>query len=105
AKSLVADGITHVEHGSTGYNSFWMRTDVAPYDDERVRRAINMSMNRDQYIAIIGRGQGQPMGPLAPVFENYALTADELAEAQPYNAQDAKALFEAASVSEIQFAH
>ncbi|MCK9487404.1 MAG: ABC transporter substrate-binding protein [Dehalococcoidia bacterium] len=105
AASLVADGITHVEHGSTGYNSFWMRTDTPPYDDPRVRRAINMSMNRDQYIAIIGRGQGAPMGPLAPVFENYALTADELAEAQPYDPQAAKALFEEAGVSEIQFAH
>lgn len=105
AASLVADGITHVEHGSTGYNSFWMRTDVPPYDDPRVRRAINMSMNRDQYIAIVGRGQGKAMGPLAPVFENYVLSDDELAEAQPYDPEGAKALFEEAGVTEIQFAH
>lgn len=105
AKSLEGPGITNVEHDSTGYNSFWMRTDVAPYDDPRVRRAINMSMNRDQYIAIIGRGQGKAMGPLAPVFENYVLSDDELAEAQPYDPQGAKALFEEAGVSEIQFAH
>lgn len=105
AASLVKDGITHVEHASTGYNSFWMRTDVKPYDDERVRRAINMSMNRDQYISIIGRGQGAPMGPLAPVFENYALSADDLAKAQPYDTAEAKKLFEAAGVTEIQFAH
>jgi peptide/nickel transport system substrate-binding protein len=105
AASLVKDGITHVEHASTSYNSFWMRTDAKPYDDERVRRAVNMSMNRDQYISIVGRGQGTAMGPLAPVFENYALSADELAKVQPYDAAEAKKLFEAAGVTEIQFAH
>ncbi|MEX2372293.1 MAG: ABC transporter substrate-binding protein, partial [Dehalococcoidia bacterium] len=105
AESLVKDGITHVAHSSTGYNSFWMRADAPPYDDPRVRRAINMSMDRDQYIQIIGRGQGQPMGPLAPVFENYALSPEELATAQPYDPDEAAKLFQGAGVTEIQFAH
>ena len=64
-----------------------------------------MSMNHDQYIAIVGRGQGTPMGPLAPVFENYALSGDELAQYQPYDPAGARQLFEAANVSSIQFAY
>lgn len=108
AQELVktVDGIEMKEIASTGYNSFWMNTaSGAPWDDPRVRRAMNLSMNRDQYIAIIGQELGAPMGPLAPVFGDYALSADELAKLQPYDAGEAKKLFDAASVSEVTFMH
>ena len=99
------DGVEHVEHGSTGYNSFWMRTDVEPWSDERVRRAMNLAMNRDQYIAIIGKGRGEPMGPLAPVFGEYALSQEELEQLQPFDPQEAADLFQAAGVTQISFVH
>ncbi|HKS90283.1 MAG TPA: ABC transporter substrate-binding protein [Tepidiformaceae bacterium] len=90
---------------SLGYNSFWMRVDTPPWTDERVRNAVNMAINRDQYVQIIGQGQGSPIGPLTYAFEKYALSADELKAAQPFNPADAKKAFEAAGVTEFGFSH
>ncbi len=98
-------GLKLVETGSTGYNSFWMRTDVAPWRDARVRRAMNLSMNRDEYIQIIGKGLGKHAGPVVPVFGDYALPDAELKKLQPYDVAEAKKLFEAAGVKEITFTH
>jgi len=94
-----------MEIQSTGFNSFWMRTDAPPWQDDRVRRAMNLSMNRQQYIELIGKGQGVPAGPVPPVFGAFALPADELARLQPYSPAEARRLFDAAGVSEIAFAH
>ena len=98
-------GLKLVETGSTGYNSFWMRTDVPLWKDARVRRAMSMSMNRDEYIALIGKGLGKPAGPVVPIFGDYALSDAELKKLQPYDVAEAKKLFEAAGVKEIPFTH
>ena len=89
----------------TGFLSFWMNTKNPPWNDPRVRHAVNLATNRDEYVQLIGHGAGEPMGPLSPVFGKYALTKEELKAAQPFNAADAKKLFEAAGVKEITFAH
>ncbi|MEX2447096.1 MAG: ABC transporter substrate-binding protein, partial [Dehalococcoidia bacterium] len=44
------DDVLRMEVQSTGFNSFWMRTDTPPWDDERVRRAVNRVMDRQQYV-------------------------------------------------------
>ena len=98
-------GLKLAETGSTGYNSFWMRTDVALWKDARVRRAMNLSMNRDEYIQIIGKGLGKHAGPVVPVFGDYALSDAELKKLQPFDPAEAKKLFEAASVKEVAFTH
>src|SRR5690606_16220463 len=97
--------VRRMEIDSTGFNSFWMRTDAPPWNDDRVRRAMNWSMNRPQYVDLIGRGQGRPAGPVPPVFREYALPADELSKLQPHDPAGAKQLFEAAGVKEVAFAH
>ncbi len=90
---------------SVGYNSFWMRVDTPPWNDDRVRNAVNMAINRDQFIQIIGQGKGEPIGPLTYAFDKYALTGDELKKAQPFNVADAKKAFRAAGVTEFSFSH
>jgi peptide/nickel transport system substrate-binding protein len=97
--------VVRYEDTSTGYDSFWMRVDQPPWNDGRVRRAMNMAMDRSQYISLIGKGQGTAMGPVAPVFGDYALPAAELAKLQPYDPTQAKQLFSAAGVSEVAFNH
>ncbi len=94
-----------LEDKSTGFDSFWMRVDAKPWDDERVRNAMNLSMDRNQYIQIIGKGQGEPIGSVNTVFGEYALSGDALKAAQPYNPDDAKKMFDAAGVKEITFNH
>jgi peptide/nickel transport system substrate-binding protein len=98
-------GVTHVEHASLAFNSFWMRVDAPPWDDERVRRAINLSMDRDEYIDLIARGAGVPMGPLAPAFGAYALPEEELETLQPYDPEEAQALLAAAGVDTVPFVY
>ena len=88
-----------------GFNSFWMNVKQDPWKDARVRKAVNMATNRDEYIQIIGHGAGEPIGPLSYAFGKYALTKDELKTAQPFNVAEAKKLFEAAGVKEFTFSH
>ena len=107
AESLAnADKTIHYDQTkSLGFNSFWMRVDTPPWNDARVRNAVNMAINRDQYVQIIGQGAGEPIGPLTYAFDKYALTADELKKAQPFNVADAKKAFEAAGITEFSFSH
>ena len=88
-----------------GYLSFWMNTKSKPWDDPRVRRAVNMAINRDEYIQIIGHGVGEPIGPLSYAFKNEALPAEELKKVQPFDVNGAKTLFQQAGIKELSFAH
>jgi peptide/nickel transport system substrate-binding protein len=98
-------GIALNEHGSLEFNSFWMRVDTEPWNDERVRRAVNRSLDRAEYIDLIGGGAGDPMGPLAPAFGEYALDPEELAQLQPFDPDEARALFSAAGVTGFSFVY
>ncbi len=89
----------------TGYLSFWMNTKNQPWSDPRVRQAVNLATNRDEYIQLIGHGVGEAMGPLSPVFGKYVLSKEELKAAQPFNVGDAKKLFDAAGIKEFSFSH
>ena len=90
---------------AVGFNSFWMNTKKPEWSDERVRKAVNLATNRDEYIQIIGHGAGEPIGPITYAFSKYALSKDELKAAQPFNIAEAKKLFEAAGVKEFSFSH
>jgi peptide/nickel transport system substrate-binding protein len=90
---------------STGFDSFWMNTKNKPWDDGRVRRAVNLATDRSEYITIIGHNAGEPIGLLSYVFGDYALSKDELAKYQKYDPAEAKKLFEAAGVSEFTFSY
>ena len=90
---------------SISYNSFWMNVKQKPWDDPRVRRAVNMAINRKEYIDIIGRGDGYPIGPITYAFEAEALPKEELAKLQPFDTAGAKKLFQEAGVSEFKFQH
>lgn len=99
------DDITLQITPGTGFKSFWMRADAPPWDDERVRRGMSRAMNRQQYIDIIGKGQGEVIGVMSYALAPYALDAEEVNQLQPFDQAEAKKLFEAAGVSEISFTH
>jgi len=96
-------GLVRYSSPGLGYNSFWMNMKQKPWDDGRVRRAVNMAMNRKEYIDIIGHGVGEPIGPLTYAFKDEALPKDELAKLQPFDVAGAKALFQQAGVTEFKF--
>ncbi len=90
---------------SISYNSFWMSTKSAPWTDGRVRDAVNMAIDRDQFIQLIGHGAGEPIGLITYAFDKYALSKDELSKAQPHDVANAKKMFQAAGVTEFSFSH
>ena len=87
---------------SINFNSFWMNTTQKPWDDPRVRRAVNMAMNRQEYIDIIGQGVGEAIGPMTYCFKQ-ALSPADLTKAQPFDVNGAKALFQQAGVTAFNF--
>ena len=105
AKELVNAEKTLIRHSGPGlgYNSFWMNMKQKPWDDGRVRRAVNMAINRQEFIDIIGRGIGEPIGPITYAFKAEALPKEELAKLQPFDVAGAKALFQQAGVTEFKF--
>lgn len=98
-------GVRHEKRRSVGFNSFWMNVKQDPWKDDRVRKAVSLATNRDEYIAIDGHGAGEPTGPIQPCYEGYALSKDELAKLQPFNVADAKKAFDAAGIKEFTFTH
>ena len=89
---------------SLDFDSFWMNVTQKPWDDPRARRAVNMAMNRKEYVDIIGHGVGEPIGPLTYAFKQ-ALSPADLAKAQPFDVTGAKALFQQAGVTAFKFQH
>ncbi len=100
-KNADKDSIAYSDPG-VGFNSFWMKVTEKPWDDPRVRRAVNMAMNRKEFIDIIGHGVGEPIGPLTYAFKE-ALSKEELAKLQPFDPNGAKKLFQEAGVTEFRF--
>ncbi|MEC5425416.1 glutathione ABC transporter substrate-binding protein [Virgibacillus sp. C22-A2] len=83
------DGMTvqRQESSSLSYVGFNMSKE--PFDDERVRQAISMAINKDQIIDGIYDGIGNPAnGPLAPGIFGY----DENISGLEYDQEEAKSL-------------
>ncbi len=97
--------ITVFSDPSLGFNSFWMKVTEKPWDDPRVRKAVSLAINRQEYIDLIGHGVGEPIGPLTYAFTKEALPKDELMKLQPFDVAQAKALFQQAGVTSFQFSY
>jgi peptide/nickel transport system substrate-binding protein len=47
----------------------WLRTDKPPFNDKRVRQALNYAVNKEEYVQALLEGYGLPLGqPLPPHF-------------------------------------
>lgn len=67
----------------------WLNTKAKPLDDERVRRAMSLSVNRDEFIQNLQGGRGKLEMPW--IFTPY-FTQDEIRKLQPYDPDQAKRL-------------
>jgi peptide/nickel transport system substrate-binding protein len=86
------------------YSSFWMNTKAKPWDDPRVRRAVHRATNRQEYIALIGKGEGTPIALVPAGMNRYALPPEEVTKLAPFNVGEARQLLQAAGVTEFKFA-
>ena len=74
----------------------------APFKDERVREAIDISLDRRAMIDKIQFGDGELSGPVPPVFDT-ALPKEEVAAAYKRDVTRAKQLLAAAGHEDMQF--
>jgi len=81
---------------SASHYQIHMRTDMDPFKDPRVRRAIALSLDRDKLVKGLLRGRAQPGNdsPFAPVYPS----TDTSIEQRKQNIAEAKQLLEAAGI-------
>jgi peptide/nickel transport system substrate-binding protein len=78
------------------YVSLGMRADQEPFTDERVRRAIALGLNRQEFIDKLAFGEGKTNGPVAWSLDFWALDQEEVERLQPYDPEGARNLLQAA---------
>ncbi|WP_100009748.1 glutathione ABC transporter substrate-binding protein [Lentibacillus sediminis] len=83
------DGLSVMRQNSVSTNYIGFNMSKEPFDDERVRQAISMAIDKEQIIEGIYNGVGIPAkGPLAPPVFGY----DESLEPLPYDRERAQEL-------------
>lgn len=84
---IAADQRMRVLDSETGmWLPFTMRTDVAPFDDERVRQAFRLAIDRDQMVNQVFSGHGRVandmFGPYDPAYPDFPQRTQDIAEAK-----------------------
>jgi len=72
------------------YCSFTMNPERPPFNDPRVRRAVSLAINRQQFVDIVYQGDAKADGLVQWSLGAYALPEDELARLQPFDREEAK---------------
>jgi dipeptide transport system substrate-binding protein len=73
-------------------------TTVAPFDDARVRKALNMAINKQAIIDAVFQGAGQPAkNPIPPTMWSY----NDAVQDDAYDPEAAKKLLEEAGVKDL----
>ncbi len=102
-----APGAETATEPALAYLSLGLRVDRAPFNDPRVREAIDIALDRDAMSREIAFGDGQVLGPVNPHLANgyWSLSRDEIVAAQRGDAAidsrrtDAQAMLSAASAA------
>ena len=93
------------QRSSLGFSVLNFNTSKAPWNDERVRRAVNLAISKEEAIKIVSKGEGVFGGYLLPGGE-WALPEADIRKIPGYEQQgansvaDAKKLMDAAGVKD-----
>jgi peptide/nickel transport system substrate-binding protein len=87
--------------GTASHRQVCMRTDIAPFRDARVRRAVALAINRPQQVQRIMLGAAQ-VGNDNPFWRGFAST-DRSTKQRKQNLQLARALLQAANAENLKF--
>jgi peptide/nickel transport system substrate-binding protein len=98
AKNQFGDRMQVAEDLGRDYLTFMVKHQP-PFTDVRVRKALNLSIDRDEMIALIEDGDALKSGPIPPAHKRYALPEDDPAmqEYFRHDPQEARQLLEAAA--------
>jgi len=81
---------------NVGYLAY--NTQVAPFDDPKVRKALNMAINKQAILDAVFQGAGQAAkNPIPPTMWSY----NEAIEDDPYDPEAAKKMLEEAGVTDL----
>ncbi|MBL8697835.1 MAG: ABC transporter substrate-binding protein [Alphaproteobacteria bacterium] len=88
-----------VETLELAYTLVGFNTSKPPFNDPRVREAVNYALNRAEIVAAAQFGKGVPGGPLSPALKDWATDTKEFA-CYAHNPAKARELLKAAGVAE-----
>ena len=92
--NLKLDEMAGLNVGYLAYN-----TTMAPFDDVRVRKALNMAMNKQAIVDGVFQGHAEPAtNPIPPTMWSYNTSIKD----DPYDPEAAKKLLEEAGVSDLK---
>ena len=91
-----------VQDTTNTFVAFTMNPLNKPWDDDRVRKAANLALDRQVYVDRIYFGQAKVNGLVHWSLGDYALPPDELKKLQPHDPAQAKQLLSAAGVKDVK---
>ena len=108
-KNALADKIVVTSDLARDYYCLMLKFEP-PFTDERVRKAFNLLIDRDEAIQLLAEGSARKAGPVPPAHKKYALPEDDpdLMEYFRHDIGDAKKMLDAAGFDYgqvIEFKH
>lgn len=92
------EGVVLEEQAGLNIGFLAYNTQMAPFDNPEVRRALNMAINKEAILEAVYQGSGQPaVNPIPPTMWSY--NADTPADV--YDPEAARAALEAAGVTDL----
>nr|WP_325248976.1 ABC transporter substrate-binding protein [Amylibacter sp.] len=92
------DGIVVMEQEGLNVGYLAYNTQVAPFDNANVRKALNMAIDKQSIIDVVFQGSGQiAKNPIPPTMWSYNTDVKD----DEYNPEAAKAMLEAEGVSDL----
>lgn len=91
-------GVKLAETLELAYTLVGLNTSKPPFDNPKVREAVNYAVNRDEIIAAALFGAGVPGGPLSPALKDWAVDTKEFA-CYKHDPAKAQALLKEAGVA------
>lgn len=95
---------TPVSAASNTTYSLVMNNSVAPFTDQRVRRAILKAINQQRLIDVVFKGDAELSGPIPPGLGQWALSQDYLKQYYTHDVQGAKDELSNAGLSDTTLA-
>lgn len=74
-----ARGVTLLGEQDLSYTLLGMNVDREPFNDPRVRQAINYAIDREEIVEAVHFGNGVPGGPLSPALVDWAVPVSDFA--------------------------
>ncbi|MDR6264521.1 ABC transporter substrate-binding protein [Roseobacter sp. N2S] len=98
ASMKTTDGIVVMEQEGLNVGYLAYNTQVAPFDNAKVRKALNMAIDKQSIIDVVFQGSGQiAKNPIPPTMWSYNTDVKD----DEYNPEAAKAMLEAEGVTDL----